>query len=73
MEIEQRIEKIRRARALIDEALAGCDIPQFESMLRDADMYLHWSLWNLGEDVALRPELERSPAAQDATNNHSGT
>ena len=62
MTIEQRIEKVRQARALIAEAIAECGIPQFESLLRDADMYLHWSLWTLGEDMELRPELESRTA-----------
>jgi hypothetical protein len=48
---------IAQARVLIKQALAECDIPQIEAMLRNADMELHWALWNLGEPVALRPEL----------------
>lgn len=60
MNIEQRIEKLKQARKLIAEAVAGSGIPQLESTLRDADMNLHWALWNLGEVVELRPELEFS-------------
>ncbi len=60
--MEERIKKIQQARAAIAEAMAGCDIPQIEAMLRNADMELHWALWNLGVAVALRPELEASPA-----------
>jgi len=56
--MEERIRQIHQARAVIAQALAGCDIPQIEAMLRNADMELHWALWNLGEPVALRPELE---------------
>lgn len=56
--MEQRIEKIQEARAAIAQALAGCDIPQVAAMLRNADMELHWALWNLGVPVALRPEVE---------------
>ncbi len=55
--MEERIKKIQQARAAIAEAMAGCDIPQIEAMLRNADMELHWALWNLGEPVGLRPEL----------------
>ena len=59
MKIERRIEKIHQARQLVAEASADCDVPQLESILRDADMNLHWALWNLGEPVSLRPELDR--------------
>lgn len=58
MNIEQRIEKLKQARRLVAEAVEGCGIPQLESTLRDADMNLHWALWNLGEVTELRPELE---------------
>lgn len=56
--MEERIRKIREARALVAAAMQGCELPQIEAMLRNADMELHWALWNLGEQVALRPELE---------------
>ncbi len=58
MKIEQRIEKLKQARKLIAEAVGGCGIPQLESTLQDADMNLHWALWNLGEVTELRPGLE---------------
>lgn len=58
MTLEQRIEKLKEARKLIADAVAGSGIPQLESTLREADMNLHWALWNLGEVVELRPELE---------------
>ena len=58
MKIEQRIEKLKQARRLVAEAVEGSGIPQLESTLRDADMNLHWALWNLGEVTELRPELE---------------
>jgi len=58
MRIEQRIAKMKEARALIQAAMVGCDAPQIEMMLRNADMELHWALWNLGVPVELRPELE---------------
>lgn len=57
--MEDCIGKIRQARALLAAALAGCDAPQIEAMLRTADTELHWALWNLGEPVSLHPELER--------------
>ena len=58
MDLQQQIMRIRQARELIAGALQGVDIPQIEAMLRNADMELHWALWNLGEPVALRPELD---------------
>jgi len=56
--MEERIRKIREARALLAAAIQGCELPQIEAMLRNADMELHWALWNLGEQVSLRPEIE---------------
>ena len=58
METQEQVRLIRQARELVVQALAGSEIPQIEAMLRNADMELHWALWNLGEQVALRPELE---------------
>jgi hypothetical protein len=58
METQEQVKLIRQARELVVQALAGSDIPQIEAMLRNADMELHWALWNLGEQVPLRPELE---------------
>jgi hypothetical protein len=64
MRMEERIAKIQAARALIQAALAECDAPQIEMMLRNADMELHWALWNLGVSVELRPEIEYPQAEQ---------
>ena len=58
MNIEERIARIEQARALIAQAAAACELPQIGAMLRNADMELHWALWNLGATVALRPELD---------------
>ncbi len=55
---EERVSRIKEARSLIWSALSGCDSPQIETMLRNADLELHWALWNLGQPVALRPELD---------------
>jgi len=52
------VKQITEARARIACAMQGLDLPQIEAMLRNADMELHWALWNLGEPVALRPEIE---------------
>ncbi|MGO8866890.1 MAG: hypothetical protein ACLQME_10355 [Alphaproteobacteria bacterium] len=58
----QQIKRIREARALIIAAMAECDSPQIETILKSADAELHWALWNLGEPVQLRPELEYGEA-----------
>ena len=62
MKMEKRIEKLKQARELVAEVLEGCGIPQLESMLYEADMNLHWALWNLGEVVELRQECEQLAA-----------
>ena len=56
MQMKERIAKIETARELLKAAMADCEIPQIETMLRNADMELHWALWNLGETPGLRPE-----------------
>lgn len=61
--MQDQITRIRQAREHIAAAMQGCDIPQIEQMLRNADMELHWALWNLGEPVALRPEIEYAARA----------
>ncbi len=58
MQMPERIAKMKQARSLIQQALVECEAPQIEMMLRNADLELHCALWNLGEPVALRPELE---------------
>ena len=58
MQLTKNISTIEEARALLHKAMAECDIPQIEAMLRNADMELHWALWNLGVPVTLRPEFD---------------
>ena len=58
MKSEQMIEKLKQARALVDEVYQGTDIPQIQSIMRHADQNLHWALWNLGEVETLRPDLK---------------
>jgi len=58
MERETYIARISDARAGLRELLRDCELPQIEAMLRNADMELHWALWNLGVTVPLRPEAE---------------
>ena len=62
--LEDRLtERIKEARRCVLEALRICDLPQIEATLKQADMELHAALWNLGEVVSLRPELDYSEAA----------
>ncbi len=56
MNVDQNISTIEQARVLIRRALAECELPQIEAMLRSADMELHWALWNLGVPLSHRPE-----------------
>ena len=58
MQPNEIIEKLKAARAILGEIYDGTDIPQIQSMMRHADMNLHWALWNLGEVETLRPDLE---------------
>lgn len=66
MEIGTYIARIAEVRGLLKELGGDCEIPQIEAMLRNADMELHWALWNLGAPVALRPELEGKPRPRSA-------
>jgi hypothetical protein len=58
MTTNELIETIRSARTLLISAIDEAEIPQIDAMLRNADMELHWALWNLGEPVGMRPELD---------------
>lgn len=62
MTTEDHVERIRQARALLAPIIAGTEEPQIETILRNADMELHWALWNLGEAVEIRAELGTSPS-----------
>lgn len=57
------VERIRQARALLATVIAEAEEPQIETILRSADLELHWALWNLGETVELRAELQATPPA----------
>jgi hypothetical protein len=63
MDTSEQIDSLKQARAHIAAAMQRCDIPQIEQMLRNADMELHWALWNLGEPVSLRPEIDYAASA----------
>ena len=60
MDIDIATEKIIAARTLIKEVLIECDVPMVEGALDEADLNLHWILWNLGVDVELHPKLEKN-------------
>jgi len=60
---EEQIAALRRARAEVGRVIAGCDSPQIETIARSADMELHWALWNLGETVSLRAEMDEPAQA----------
>jgi hypothetical protein len=52
------VARISDIRAKLIALIEDCEYPQIEMMLRNADMELHWALWNLGAAVPLRPETE---------------
>jgi hypothetical protein len=58
MQRDNYIARIAEARADLHGLLRDCKWPQIETMLRNADMELHWALWNLGVTVPLRPEAD---------------
>ena len=60
MNYTEQIEKLKTARILIREAAAGLGVPMLEATLGEADMNVHWALWNLGEEVELLSEAEIS-------------
>lgn len=68
MDRESCIAHITEAREGLRLLLQDCDLPQIETMLRNADMELHWALWNLGVAVPLRPEAEYEPSARPSDN-----
>jgi len=56
---EECIKKVKAARTLLAEVADECGIPMIEGAISEADLNLHWVLWNMGEPVELHPELER--------------
>jgi hypothetical protein len=57
MDVQKDILRIKEARALLKAALAECELPQIRAMLANADMELHWALWNLGEAEEMHPHV----------------
>jgi len=66
MNTETYIARISDIRAKLIAIIEDCEYPQIEAMLRNADMELHWALWNLGAAVALRPEAEYQAGGAEA-------
>jgi hypothetical protein len=58
MTVPEVVSTIREARRMLIGAIGETELPQIDAMLRNADMELHWALWNLGEPVGVRPELD---------------
>jgi hypothetical protein len=56
MDYQTQIDQLKTARDLIRKAARDLPVPMLESALAEADMNLHWALWNLGEQVELVPE-----------------
>lgn len=54
------IEQLHQMRSRLASMIASTALPQIEAILRSADMELHWALWNLGEVVDHRPEIDRA-------------
>jgi hypothetical protein len=54
----ENVQKIFELRAQLIELIKLCDSPQIETILKAADMELHCALWNLGESVSIRPEMD---------------
>ena len=54
------IEQLHQMRSRLASMIASTTLPQIEAILRSADMELHWALWNLGEVVDHRPEIDRT-------------
>ena len=58
MDREDAAAQIAAARALLQAVARETDSPQIAQCLREADLNLHWALWNLGATSTLAPELE---------------
>lgn len=58
MTVEEMVASLEEARRLVKQVHAATDLPQIQACIRHADQNLHWALWNLGEVVPIRPELE---------------
>jgi hypothetical protein len=53
-----QVKKLKSMRAELISLIKEADSPQIETILKAADMELHCALWNLGEPMSLRPEMD---------------
>jgi hypothetical protein len=62
MNVEDQIQRLHQARELLRPLIEAPAEPQIEAILRSADMELHWALWNLGETLPHRHDMQaKSP------------
>jgi hypothetical protein len=57
VKIEDQIEKLKQARALVVKVAQDTEIPQLQAALWQANMNLHCAVWNLGEFESLMPDM----------------
>jgi hypothetical protein len=58
MNTNDQVKRLKNMRAELISLIKEADSPQLETILRAADMELHCALWNLGEPMSLRPEMD---------------
>lgn len=58
MNTNDQVQKLKKIRAELISLIKEADSPQIETILKSADMELHCALWNLGEPMSLRPEMD---------------
>lgn len=61
---EETADRIRRARALIQEVRDEAGIPVVAHATHQADVYCHRAMWELGAEAGTTPELEE-PVGDD--------
>lgn len=58
MNTNEQVSRLKEIRAELISLIKETDSPQIETILKAADMELHCALWNLGEPMSLRPEMD---------------
>ena len=58
MNTNDQVKKLKNLRSELISLIKEADSPQIETILKAADMELHCALWNLGEPMSLRPEMD---------------
>lgn len=58
MNTNDQVKKLKNMRAELISLIKEADSPQIETILKAADMEIHCALWNLGEPMSLRPEMD---------------